>query len=1053
MNVNFTYVRFPLFSAFRANGMRQGRGKCFVILLLLQIICSAAYAQTKTVTGSVTDEKGQSLPGVTVMVKGTTNGVSTDVAGKFSLNVSTGNETLVFHFVGYADQEIPIDGQTKLQVQLKPASKSLDEVVVVAYGTQKKSSVVASISTIRGKDIAAQPVANLTNSLAGRASGIIATQSGGEPGFDGSSILIRGTGTTGNTQPLVIVDGVPRNYTQLDPNTIESITVLKDAAAVAPYGLGGANGVLLITTKKGKIGKPTLSYSTYYGWQNPTVLPKFVNSYQYATVYNEAVQNSTPGAPPAYSATDLELYQNHSDPNGHPDHDVLGELITRNVPMTSNNLQLSGGSESVRYYAGVGILTQNGLWGPERYKRYNLTANLEADATKTTKVNLSINGRVENGSYPGVSAGNIFYQGFRTPPNSPLTFTNGLPGAYIGRSAWGNIFESGYIKNIGHTLLNQLSIEQQLPFVKGLSVKGVVSYDYNPFNAQDPLNPGAGIVSFQRAWYTPIPYYSYNATTKEITLAGNDGPAKPTYSEQFAQTQAFTYQGYLNYHNTFGKHDISALVVLESRNTQLSLFNATRKNYNVLIPELNNGSSNSADISNSGFSSEARTKSAIYRLNYTFNNKYTIEAAGRYDGSYYFAPGHRFGFFPSFGATWLVSEEPFIKNNLTWINSLRIKGSWGESGALPSSPFQYLSSFNLGVNPSAVINGSATQGVFESTQANPFITWERAKKTDIGIAGEFWNGALTFEADYFYEIRNNLLVNPTVTSPFEYGVDLPQVNAGSMSNHGIEVSLGTSHRYSNGLTFSINGNITYARNKRLQFFETATNFNNPNRRETGRPLGTLFGYQSLGFFNSDDFDGTGNLKPGIAKQPWGQVFPGDLRYKDINGDGKIDQTDFVPIGRDYRPEIVYGLSPSVSYKGFDVSALFQGAANRDYYNQVFAFDNSSSVPVNTLDYWTPTHQNATYPRITTQPTINNTQFSSFWVLNSAYLRLKTATIGYTIPASVLQHAHIQSVRFYLSGQNLATWSKIKNFDPEVLERSGQYYPQMKVITVGANVTF
>jgi hypothetical protein len=274
-----------------------------------------------------------------------------------------------------------------------------------------------------------------------------------------------------------------------------------------------------------------------------------------------------------------------------------------------------------------------------------------------------------------------------------------------------------------------------------------------------------------------------------------------------------------------------------------------------------------------------------------------------------------------------------------------------------------------------------------------------------------------------------------------------------MSNHGFEVSLGTSHRFDNGLTFSINGNFTYAKNTQVKVFETAETYNNPNRRIAGRPFGTLFGYQSQGFFNANDFDAAGKLKPGIATQPWGDVFPGDLRYKDVNGDGKIDPNDIVPIGKDYNPQIVYGLSPSVSFKGFDLSVLLQGAANRDFYNQVWAFDNSSSAPTNTLDYWTPTNQNATYPRITTQPTTNNTQFSSFWVINGSYLRLKTATLGYTVPLSVMKKLRMQSIRFYLSGQNLATWSKIKNFDPEVSSRSGQYYPQMKVVTIGANVTF
>lgn len=1054
MNVNFTRVKFFFSSSVSVKEIVLRKGKLFVILLLMNMIYTLASAQTQLITGSVVDDKGEGIPGVSVMLKGTTSGVSSDVSGKFSISVPDGKGILVFHFIGYADQEIDVNGQTKLQVQMKSGSKSLEELVVVGYGTQKKTSVTAAVSSMKGKELSSQPVANITNAIGGHVSGVLFTQSSGEPGYDGSSILIRGIGTTGSTQPLVIVDGVPRNYTQLDPNSIESISVLKDAAAVAPYGMGGANGVLLITTKKGKSGKPTLTYNTYYGWQNPTVLTKFVNSYQFATLFNAADDNAHPAAPHAYSADDLQKYKDHSDPNGHPDHNVLKELTNRNTPMTSQNLTLSGGADNVRYYTGISFLSQDGLWGPTNYKRYNLTANIEADATKTTKVNVSMNGRVENGNYPGVSASSIFYQAFRTPPNAPLTFTNGLPGAYIGRSAYGNIYGSGYIQNLGYTLLNQLSVEQQLPFVKGLSIKGVVSYDYNPFNPLDLANQAAPITSFTRTYLTPIYYYGYDAATNTISQTGNDGPSKPSYSESFAQSQAFTYQGYINYHNSFGKNDITGLVVLESRNTKASYFSAGRINYNVSIPELSNGSSNSTDITNSGSSLEQRQKSAIYRVSYAYDNKYLFEAAGRYDGNYSFGPGHRFGFFPSFSAGWRISEEPFIKNNFNWINSLKIRGSWGESGALPSSgPFQYLSTFGLYGN-SAIIGGAATQGLSESTQANPYITWERAKKTDVGIEGTLWNGALTFEADYFYEIRNNMIVNPTVSVPAEYGIGLSQVNGGIMSNHGLELSLGTTHRFNKDLTVGINGNITYARNKQLQVFETSATYDNPNRRVTGRSLGTQFGFQAVGFFTPADFDASGNLKPGIASQPWGQVYPGDLRYKDVNGDGKIDNNDIVPIGNSANyPVVIYGITPSITYKGFDLSVLFQGATGRDFYDGVYPFDNSSSATIGALDYWTPTNQNAANPRITTQPTANNTQVSSWWVRNGAYIRLKTANLGYTLPSSVLQHIHLQSVRFYVSGQNLLTWTGIKNFDPEVSQSNGQYYPQMKVVTVGLNVTF
>ena len=1029
--------------------------KIFPFLLLL-IFSSFNSIQKIPIKGVVLNESGLPLAGCTVTIKGNTLGVSTDKNGAFTIDVPDKSAVLVFSFIGYESKEMVPVLNKQLVIKLIPQNTSMSEVVVVGYGTQKKTSVTAAVSVIKGESIAAQPVANISNSIGGRVAGVIFTQGSGEPGYDGSRILIRGMGTNGNANPLVIVDGIPRNFTQLDPNSIASLSILKDAAAVAPYGMGGANGVILITTKKGRAGPPSLTYSGFAGWQNPTKLAKFVDAYQYATLFNEA--NDLEGSPHAYSDYALQKYRDGTEPDLYPNHDVLDELTKKNTLITSHNLTMTGGVEKIKYFASLGYLSQDGLWGPTKYKRYSLTTNVDADVTNTTKVNLSLNGRVEDRKYPGVSAGNIFYQAFRTPANAPLTFSNGLPGSYIGRSAAGNIFGSGEASSIGYTLLNSFSIEQQLPFIKGLSVKGLVSYDFNPINPEDPTNPAAPIITFSRTWLTPIKFYRYDSATNTYPQAGNDGPAKPQYTELYTQVQAFTYQFYANYNRSFGKHDITGLIVLESRNLKSSVFGAGRVNYNVSVPELNNGSSNSTDINNSGYSSQARQKSAVYRVTYGYNNRYLLEASGRYDGNYYFAPGKRFGFFPAFSAGWRISEEPFIRDNIKWINNLKIRGSYGESGALAGSPFQYLSSFTLYGNAS-VINGSTTQGLYENAQSNPDITWERAKKTDIGIEATLFNGLLNLEADIFFEKRSDILFPPTVTLPQEYGIGLSQVNAGAMSNRGFELTVGSNHAFSKDLVVGLTANITFARNKLREVFETEATFNNPNRRVTGRPLNTRFGYQALGYFADADFNADGTLKDGIASQPFSTTLhPGDIRYADVYGldgksDGTINTDDNVPIGQPYEPEIIYGFSPSINFKAFDLSLLFQGATRRDFYQSVFAFDNSSSATIDALDHWTPENTNAQYPRITTQPTTNNTQTSSWWIRDGSYLRLKTGEIGYTIPAKVMSRIRIQTARFYISGQNVLTFTKIENFDPEVSVNNGQYYPQQKVVSVGLNITF
>lgn len=1036
---------------------RNSTWKKPVLFLLLVFIINNAVAQGGiTVRGTVLDDKGQGLQNVNVLVKNSNNGVTTNATGSFSIEVPGESSVLVFSYTGYTAQEITVGSRRELQINMAVLATGLDGVVVVAYGTQKKTSLTASVSTIKGTDIASQPVANMTNSLAGRAAGLITMQGTGEPGFDGANILIRGISTTGSTLPLIVVDGVPRNFSNLDPNSVASITILKDAAAVAPYGMAGANGVVLITTKRGSAGRSTLSYNGYIGFQNPTKLTEFVNAYEYATMRN--VANANAGAPPVYSAYDLQKFQDGSDPDGHPDHNVLKELTNSNALLTSHNLSLSGGSDKVRYYAGLGYLKQGGMWGKAFYNQYNLTANLDVQATSTTKVSLSMNGRVEDRNQAAVNTGFIFYQAFRTPPTAPLTFSNGLWGSHIGRTAYGNIHHSGYYKTVGYSLLNQFSIEQQLP-IKGLSIKAAVSYDFNPFSAANPSNPMSGIVSLGKLWSTPIPFYSVDTTQHPYvyTLAGTDGPAKPSYSQFYNQSQAFTYQGFVTYSRQFDKHDVGLLFVLEARNTKSSVFGAGRSNYSVTVPELNNGSSSSTDITNYGYSAEAKQKSMLYRINYGYAGKYLFEASGRYDGNYYFAPGKRFGFFPAFSAGWRLSEEGFMKN-ISWVNNLKLRASYGESGALAGSPFQYLSSYTLSGN-AAILNGQALQGLAENAEPNTSITWERAKKTNIGVDAVLWGGLLTVEADYFFEKRDNMLFAPDVVVPAEYGIGLAQVNSGSMSNKGFEITLGSSYKVSNDLQFGFTGNFTFVRNKLLRVFETAASYNNPGRRRTGRPLNTQFGYLALGYFQvSDDLNGNGIIDPAEypVSQPFGVLHPGDLKYQDTNKDNIINQEDIVPIGKSAVPEIYYGFSPSVRYKGFDLSLLFQGATNRNFYmtaTAAFPFENGASATKQQMDYWTPQNPDARSPRLTPTPAPNNTQVSSWWLLDASYLRLKTGELGYNFPLRILQKAKMQTARIYVSGQNLLTFSPIKNFDPEVGAQNGEYYPQQKVVTVGLNLTF
>lgn len=1023
-----------------------------LFILLFQFIHFPGFSQaTRKVTGTVVNEQGQPLPGATISIKGRPANAITDDNGKFSISVSGENVVLVATHMASSPMEVAVGDQTDIRFVLQPLDKKLDEVIVVGYGTQKRTSLTAAVSSIKGSEVASLPVANLSNALGGRVPGVIFKQGSGEPGYDGSSILIRGFSTTGNTAPLVIVDGVPRSFQQLDPNSVASFTILKDAAAVAPYGVAGANGVILVTTKKGSAGKPQLSYNGYYGWQNPTVLPKMVTSFEYATMRNAAAANA--GTAPVYDDNALQKYKDGSDPDLFPVNDPLRTLINRNAPMMGHNLSVSGGSEKVKYFGALGYLSQDGMWGPTNFKRYNLTSNVEAQVTNTTKFSISLSGRVEDRRYPARSAGSIFDQLYRTPPVAPVLFSNGLWGSYIGRSAYGNIYKSGYSNDLRQILLSQVSVEQKLP-LKGLTAKAVFSYDYN--------DPNGGTV---KTWATPIPYYAItDASTRPYTITqiGSDGPQKPTYNVSFGQSQAFTYQGFLTYANSFGKSDVGATLVLESRNTKSTSFGAGRVNYNVGIPELNNGSSNANDLSNSGSSGELKQRGMIFRLTYAYAGKYMFEASGRYDGHYVFAPGQRYQLFPAFSAGWRVSEEKFMEN-VAWLDNLKIRGSYGESGALPYiggvlAPFQYLSAFSL-LSNNAVFGGASSQGLQETAPGNAAITWEKAKKTNIGFEISVLKGLFTMEADYFIEKRNDILIANQNKVPAEYGIGLPQSNSAAVSNRGFDFSIGSTYDITRDLRVSLVANATYAKNKYVEIFELPATFNNPNRKQTGRPIGTQFGYHAIRLFQqSDDNNGNGIIDGGeydVAQ--FGTLRPGDIMYEDVNGDKKIDANDQKVIGNPSTPQLIYGFSPTISYKGIDLNLLFQGAGAGSFLlngQAAYPFFNSGSALATTLDYWTPTNTGALYPRVLPQPSQNSTQVSDWWMRKVNYLRMKSVELGYSLPKDLVAKARLQSVRAYVSGQNLITWAKdMKDFDPEASASNGNYYPQQKVITVGLNVNF
>lgn len=1068
----------PFLSCGRKNILRF-RGFFTLLILIVTTICfqsnvnaASPEIQQRTITGTVMNEAGEPLVGATVQVEGTTIGTLTDIDGKFSIPVSDPNAVLVVTFIGYAPQQVSTTGVTTLNVTLLPSVESLDEVVVVGYGTQRRVSITGSVSSVKGDIVAKIPVSNVTNAMAGQVAGVITRQVGGEPGSDNSEVHIRGIATTGANGPLIVVNGVIRdNLNQIDPSTIESVTILKDAAAVAPYGMGGANGVVLITTKTGSSGLPTLTFNTYYGYQTPTYYPNLLNAVDYMKLRNEAVLNQSPTAELPFDPDDIANYASlhASDPDKYPDSNTK-DLVDMFIPIQKHDLQITGGSENTKYFAGLGFFRQDGLFEKVNYNRFNFNLNLESKVTNSTTVGMSFIGSHERTNDLDVasSANQLFRNGYKFIPTESIYYSNGLWGQFAGNSPVAVLNGDGYRYDDNNTILTSLSVEQKLP-IKGLSVKGVFSYDSR--------------LSYMKGWHTPFTYYvldDINASprtwSESISTQEGNVPAYTYLTQEDERRRTYTYQGYINYSNSFGKHNVTGLFVAEARNGDRDLLTARRNNFAISIDELNLGSSNKNDFDNGGTSSVSAQIGYVYRLGWNYDNRYIIEASGRYDGHYYFAPGKRWGYFPAFSVGWRISEESFM-SNLSFLTNLKLRASWGKSGNLAGNPYQYLPGYTLAGDGYAFGTGTMVQRAYfnedpdtrQPIESNPNITWEISQKSDIGFEASLWSDLLTIETDFFYEKRSGMLLSPEVTVPYEYGIGLAEENAGIMNNYGFEVSLGSRKEFQNGLSINVNGNISIAHNEMVETFETSATYDNPNRRRTGRPYNTVFGYKTLGFFSTAEdlnSDGLINSEDGYNITQWGDLHPGDIKYADISGpdgvpDGKIDTNDETVIGHPQEyPLMVYGITGTANWKGFDLSLFFQGAGMTSFNTQNFMtfpfFNNNSNADYEYYnDHWTPDNQDAKYPIAWPSPVANMQQRSDFWQRNASYLRLKNAQFGYSIPQSVMQKLSIRNIRVYLSAQNLFTISGLKFMDPESSYRNtdGTFYPTMKSYSIGANVTF
>lgn len=1011
-----------------------------LLIAFLHLITLSAFAQT-TVQGRVISGEGP-LAGVTVTIKGTQTSTITDVDGKFSIQAPA-KAILVFTSVGFETQEM--EAGSNMEITLAASRINLSEVVVVGYNSQKKATLTGSISVVKGSDLVKSPNVNVSNSLAGRFSGVMINNRSGEPGYDGSSIRIRGLATTGNNDVLIVVDGVPGQIgglERLNSMDIDNISVLKDASA-AIYGSRAANGAILVTTKRGKIGKPTLSVTYDHGFSSPTRLPKMADAPTYATIVNEIAYYNNPagGLNQQYSAEEIQKFADGSDPLNYPNTDWAKATLKNSVGQDNVNISIAGGSDNTRYYLGLGLLNQDGLYknGATNYKQYSFRANIDANINKDWKVSANLSGREENRQYPTSSAGDIFRSIYRAYPTSAAYYPNGLPSTGIegNNPAMMATNAGGWHKNPGQVFNGILKSNYNISAVKGLSAEGWIAIDKSWY--------------FNKKFSTPYLLYSYDKTTDTYssrTVGGSNNAA--TLEESQENYSQLTSHIRLNYANSFGKHNINSFVGYEQSELQRETFGASRINYPTSqTPELSQGGTAATDQDNSGSSYHFARKSYIGKVSYNYAEKYLFDAQMRIDGSTTFPSSNRYGYFPSFSAGWRISNESFMQD-VSFISDLKLRASYGSLGNDNISAFQYFNNYSF--TSSVVLGSSIVPGIDLTKLANSQIHWEVSRKTDIALEGVIMND-LYFEIIYFRQKRDNILASrnasiANVTGIVNaYGSDplVPDENIGKINSNGMEASLGYYNRKGK-FHYGAGGNFTYAKSKIIFIDEAAGVLD--YQKQTGRPLGTQLLYNSLGIFRTTDE---------IDKYPHlSGAQPGDIKLQDYNDDGEITADDQVRTKYGNVPEITYGITLTADYNAFDLSVVFAGQAHVSQFVLPEAGTVGNFYSSWADNRWSPTNPNGSHPRVDTRTSssVNGGLYeSTFWLNNASFLRLKNIQVGYNVTSSILSKMKMQSMRVYLSAYNLFTITKVKDYDPEGDNYSGQFYPQQRIVNVGIGLRF
>ncbi|GAA4791062.1 TonB-dependent receptor [Olivibacter ginsenosidimutans] len=990
--------------------------------------------QQNLVSGKVTDTKGEALPGVSVQVKGTTIGTTTDSVGVYQLALPAPTATLVFSYVGYEEQEILVNNRKIVDATLKPQLSEMNEVVVVGYGKQKKLTTIGAQSSVNAEELK-QPVANLSNLIAGRIAGVVGVQRSGEAGYDNSEIYIRGISTFTSSSPLILVDGVERTFNNIDPEDIANFSILKDASATAVYGVRGANGVILIETKKGRSGKTAINVQYDQGLTQFTKLPAFADGVTYLKVANEAYRNSNPGdSMPLYSDEYIEQTASGSDPDLYPNVDWFDVIFNKYGHNRRARVNANGGSDKAQYYLSVGYYDETGMFKTDeladynssmKFTRYNFTANLNLNVTKTTKVDFGASGWISNGNYPGSSTGSIFNAAYALPPIAiPVKYSNGAHSLMrtgdIG-NPYSMLTQSGYATEFRSQLWSNIRLTQNLDFLaKGLSITGMFSFDNNN---QHNIARSKTVDSYLATGRDE----AGNLVLEQMQIGTN----YLGYSRSNGGSRQFYTEAAINYNRSFGKHDITGMLLYN----QSDRVDAFADDFISSIPY--------------------RYLGLAGRATYAYDNKYLAEANFGYNGSETFAPSHQFGFFPSFGLGWIASQEKFFEPLSNALSFLKLRFSYGEVGnsAIGGRRFAYISTvtgqggYSYGRND---INNNIDGLNFGDYAVS--VSWEKAAKYNLGIELRTWNDAISLTADVFQEKRTGIF-RQRGDVPNIIGIaNLPYANLGAVNNKGIDATLEINKQLGSDFRFGFRGNINW--NRATVIDDANAPWPYPWQQRIGRKYGQRFGYTALGLFQTEEE---------VANSPYqvGTTKPGDIKYKDLNGDGKIDSYDQGPIGYGSIPEIVYGFGPTLTWKNWSIAAWFKGISNVDISLsgdgfRPFTFAGRGNLMAQITDRWSPDNPNseAFYPRVTYGNENMNYEGSSWWVKNGAFLRLQTLEINYDLKDRPwLTKIGVPHLNIFLMGYNLVTISDFKMWDVELGDGRGAQYPLLKTYNLGVRAMF